>query len=70
MEHSWHFDESQFSTTLMLQKPESGGIFQLTQPVRGVVATKSESKDPVNSFFFFVSVDRRRPPLPQVMWIG
>jgi len=32
--HSWHFDESAFSVTLMLQKPETGGIFRHTAPIR------------------------------------
>jgi hypothetical protein len=32
--HAWHFDESEYSTTLMLQKPESGGVFQYTKPIR------------------------------------
>lgn len=32
--HAWHFDESEYSTTLMLQKPSEGGIFQYTKPLR------------------------------------
>ena len=32
--HAWHFDESEYSTTLMIQKPEHGGIFQYTAPLR------------------------------------
>ena len=44
MKHSWHFDESQFSTTLMLQKPEEGGLFQYTKPIRGICGDKRESK--------------------------
>jgi len=32
--HAWHFDESEYSTTLMLQKPDQGGIFQYTVPIR------------------------------------
>ena len=44
MEHEWHFDESQFSTTLMIQKPEQGGLFQFTKPVRGTIGEKRESK--------------------------
>ena len=31
---AWHFDESAFSTTIMLQKPDKGGLFQLTRPIR------------------------------------
>ena len=32
--HNWHFDESHWSTTLMLQQPEQGGHFQYTKPFR------------------------------------
>jgi len=32
--HNWHFDESAFSVTLMLQTAEQGGEFRLTQPIR------------------------------------
>ena len=32
--HSYHFDESEFSTTLMLQKPKAGGIFEYTPRLR------------------------------------
>ena len=32
--NAWHFDESNFSTTIMLQKAEKGGDFQHTQPIR------------------------------------
>mmetsp|Transcript_21844 Transcript_21844/g.45507 ORF Transcript_21844/g.45507 Transcript_21844/m.45507 type:complete len:279 (+) Transcript_21844:32-868(+) len=32
--HSYHFDESEFSTTLMLQKPEAGGVFEYTPRLR------------------------------------
>lgn len=28
MSHAWHFDEADYTTTLMLQKPESGGDFE------------------------------------------
>lgn len=35
--HSFHFDESEFSTTLMIQEAEdwSSGLFQYTSPLRG-----------------------------------
>ena len=33
--HNWHFDESQFSTTIMLQISEDGGHFEHTLPIRG-----------------------------------
>lgn len=32
--HSFHFDESEFSTTLMLQEADIGGKFQYTPPLR------------------------------------
>ncbi|GMI42123.1 hypothetical protein TrCOL_g1783 [Triparma columacea] len=32
--HSYHFDESEFSTTLMLQKPLAGGTFEYTPRLR------------------------------------
>lgn len=35
---TWHYDESPFSTTLLLQKPEEGGKFEYTRPIR--VGTK------------------------------
>jgi hypothetical protein len=34
MHHSFHFDESDFSTTLMLQQAQAGGLFQYTYPLR------------------------------------
>ena len=33
-QHAWHFDESEYSTTLMIQKPEKGGIFQYSEKIR------------------------------------
>jgi len=32
--HAWHFDESEFSTTLMLQAPESGGEYHYVPGTR------------------------------------
>lgn len=32
--HNWHFDESQWSTTILLQEAESGGAFRYTPPFR------------------------------------
>ncbi len=37
--HAWHFDESEFSTTLMLQAPQSGGEYHY------VPATRSADHD-------------------------
>jgi len=34
-EHGWHFDESEFTVTLMLQAPESGGGFEYVPKIRG-----------------------------------
>ena len=33
--HGWHFDESEFSVTLMVQAPESGGAFEYVPGIRG-----------------------------------
>ena len=33
--HGWHFDESEFSVTLMLQQPQVGGAFEYVTGVRG-----------------------------------
>ena len=34
-EHGWHFDESEFTVTLMLQPPEVGGSFEYVPKIRG-----------------------------------
>ena len=36
-EHGWHFDESEFTVTLMLQPPDSGGEFEYLPLIRGRV---------------------------------
>ena len=41
-EHGWHFDESEFSVTLMLQAPEAGGSFEYVPRIRG-----SEDEDAI-----------------------
>jgi len=33
-EHGWHFDESEYTVTLMLQAPESGGAFEYVPQIR------------------------------------
>jgi len=33
--HGWHFDESEFTITLMLQAPEQGGAFEYAPLIRG-----------------------------------
>lgn len=40
-EHGWHFDESEFTVTLMLQRPESGGAFEYVTGIRGAGDEKS-----------------------------
>lgn len=40
-EHGWHFDESEFSVTLMVQAPESGGAFEYVPRIRGRADEKS-----------------------------
>lgn len=35
-EHGWHFDESEFTITLMLQAPENGGAFEYVPKIRGL----------------------------------
>ena len=32
--HAWHFDESEYTTTLCLQQSEKGGEFEFTPPLR------------------------------------
>lgn len=39
-EHGWHFDESEFTVTLMLQAPESGGAFEYVPQIRGAANEK------------------------------
>jgi len=34
-EHGWHFDESEYTVTLMVQKPEKGGAFEYVPSIRG-----------------------------------
>ncbi len=35
-QHGWHFDESEFTVTLLLQAPETGGEFEYVPMIRGV----------------------------------
>ena len=35
-EHGWHFDESEYTVTLMLQKPAQGGAFEYVPRIRGL----------------------------------
>ncbi len=34
--HAWHFDESEFTVTIMLQPPEAGGTFEYLPQIRGM----------------------------------
>ncbi len=34
--HGWHFDESEFTVTLMLQAPDDGGTFEYIPLIRGL----------------------------------
>ena len=40
-EHGWHFDESEFTITLMLQPPDEGGGFEYVPLVRGLSDEKA-----------------------------
>ena len=35
-QHGWHFDESEFTITLMLQQPNEGGLFEYVPQIRGL----------------------------------
>jgi hypothetical protein len=35
-QHGWHFDESEFTITLMLQQPGEGGLFEYVPQIRGL----------------------------------
>lgn len=35
-EHGWHFDESEYTVTLMLQAPDEGGAFEYVPKIRGL----------------------------------
>lgn len=39
-EHGWHFDESEYTVTLMLQAPETGGAFETVPLIRGMANEK------------------------------
>ena len=43
--HGFHYDESEFSVTLMLQEAEGGGLFQYTDPIREKNLHDNESED-------------------------
>ena len=32
--HGWHYDESQITITLLIQKPEAGGVFECVPDLR------------------------------------
>lgn len=43
--HGWHFDESEFTVTLMLQSPERGGDFEYVPKIRGLDAESEIVRD-------------------------
>ncbi len=55
-ELGWHFDNSSFAITLLLQKPQAGGVFQYVRDLRdadagemnydGVAAVLNEARTP------------------------
>ena len=42
---NWHFDEAKFTVTIMIQKPEDGGQFKLTKPIRNLKGSCSDDED-------------------------
>ena len=46
--HGWHFDESEFTVTLMLQPPQSGGAFEYVPQIRGLADEKEIVADVLN----------------------
>lgn len=40
-EHGWHFDESEYTVTLMLQKPDQGGAFEYVPRIRDLPEEKT-----------------------------
>ncbi len=47
-QHGWHFDESEYSVTLLLQSPESGGAFEYVPRIRGLANEKERVADVLN----------------------
>lgn len=58
--HAWHFDESPFSTTIMLQTAKNGGHFEHTLPIRGGRGGGNKNNRAVIDQFsyFFVSLPK------------
>ncbi|MCY3555179.1 MAG: hypothetical protein OXH56_07645 [Gemmatimonadetes bacterium] len=50
--HGWHFDESEATTTLMLQAPEAGGVFEYAPDVRPADGDGYETVDQVLRGFY------------------
>ena len=42
MELGWHFDNSSFAVTMLLQAPEAGGVFEYVPAVRGADSDDTE----------------------------
>ncbi|MFT5351607.1 MAG: hypothetical protein ACI9MF_002430 [Gammaproteobacteria bacterium] len=47
-EHGWHFDESEFTVTLMLQKPDVGGTFEYVSCIRDLPEEKEIVEEVLN----------------------
>jgi hypothetical protein len=47
-QHGWHFDESEFSVTLMMQQPTTGGDFEYVTGIRGHDDEKKLLEDILN----------------------
>jgi len=47
-EHGWHFDESEYTVTLMLQEPQQGGAFEYVPCIRGRADEKSIVSETLN----------------------
>ena len=65
MKHAWHFDESHLTVTIMLQKPKSGGDFEVIPRIRhlldaGCEETARAVEDVLNG--------RETDVLPRHMW--
>ena len=56
--HAWHFDESPFSTTIMLQTAQDGGHFEHTLPIRGGRGGGNKNNKIVSAFFWQTVMDQ------------
>ena len=54
--HAWHFDESPFSTTIMLQTAEDGGHFEHTLPIRAGRGGGGRNNKKVSHYYYVTAV--------------